>query len=243
MLARAVHAAEGLFVQQAHEAVVAGYLLEGLHHEMVLVGRDVRHAVDRRELELVRRDLIVLGLGRDADLPEFLVHLDHEGRDTLGDLSEIVILELLSLGRKGAEHGPSGQHEVLSGGEILFVDEEVFLLGTDRGDDAAGCRVAEGLENAERLGADRLHRPEERGLLVEGLAVIGDEGGRDDESLAGAFLVEIGGARHVPCGVAAGLEGGAKAARGEARRVGFALDELLAREFENRPAVVRGGNE
>ena len=46
----------------------------------------------------------------------------------------------------------------------------------------------------------------------------------------GAFA-DIGRARRVPAGVAAGLERGADAARGEARRVGLALHQLLAAEF------------
>ena len=41
VLARAVDALEGLFVQQAHEPVAARDFLHDLHHELVLIGRHV----------------------------------------------------------------------------------------------------------------------------------------------------------------------------------------------------------
>ena len=67
----------------------------------------------------------------------------------------------------------------------------------------------------------------QRGLVVEGLAGVGDEDGGNHQRVA---QHEHRGGR-VPGGVAAGLKGGTDAAVGEGRSVGFLLDELLAREF------------
>jgi hypothetical protein len=133
----------------------------------------------------------VLVLWPDADLPELLVHVGHEGGHALRDLPEVVVFHLLTLGGKGAEEGPPGKHEILASREVFLVDEEVFLLGANRGDDAASGGVAERLEHAHGLIAHGLHGAKERGLLVEGLAVVGNEGCRDDEGLAIAFLVEV----------------------------------------------------
>ena len=68
VLARAVDAGERLLVQQAHEAVAARDVLQDLHRQLLVVGADVRVLEDRRELVLVRRDLVVAGLDRHAEL-------------------------------------------------------------------------------------------------------------------------------------------------------------------------------
>ena len=81
VLAGAVHALEGLFIQQADEAVLLGGLLHDIHDELVVVGGDVRRVVDAGKLVLGGRGLVVLGLGGDADAPELLVYLAHEGGD------------------------------------------------------------------------------------------------------------------------------------------------------------------
>ncbi len=119
--------------------------------------------------------------------------------------------------------------------EVLLVDQEVLLLGADGGEDLLGLarrRTAAGPIAELR---ERVHRAQQRGLLVERLAGPGDEGGRDEERVAVRVLEDVGGAGRVPGGVAAGLEGGADAAGGERGGVGLALDQLLAGEARRSP--------
>ena len=52
-----------------------------------------------RQLVLRGGDLVVLGLGEDAELPELLVQLVHERRHARLDGAEIVVVQLLALGR------------------------------------------------------------------------------------------------------------------------------------------------
>ena len=59
MLARAVYAGEGLFVQQAHEAVAVCDLLHDLHRDLVLIAGGVRVGEYRGHLVLCRSDLVV----------------------------------------------------------------------------------------------------------------------------------------------------------------------------------------
>ncbi len=106
---------------------------------------------------------------------------------------------------------------------ILLGNEEVLLLGADRGDDLL-MTFAEELEHALRLLVDSDHGTQKRRLLVERFTGIGAERGGDAQHLVLDECV----ARRIPCGVAAGLERGAQTARGEARRIGLALNEFLA---------------
>ncbi len=112
MLARAVHAGEGFLVEERLHAVPPRHLLDGLHDQLVAVGRHVGAGEDGRDLELVGRDLVVLGLGGDAYLPELVIELAHKEGDALLDGAEVVVLHLLALGRHGAEHGAPGEEQV-----------------------------------------------------------------------------------------------------------------------------------
>ena len=238
MLAGAVDTGEGLLVQQAHKAVLRGDALHRLHHELVLVDGDVAGAVDRRALVLGRGDLVVLGRRGDAHLPELLVQILHERADALPDDAEILIVQLLPLGRGRAEQGAAGIDEVAAL-EILFtVYNKVLLLRADGRDHTLGLRVAEQVQNADGLLAQRLHGTQQRGLVIERLAGIGHKDRRDaQDRTAGHFLHE-GRGRHVPGRIAAGIMCGAQTAGGEGGRIRLAHDELLARQVQDLLAVL-----
>ncbi len=117
------------------------------HHDHVVVGPDRGGLVDRRHLELAGGHLVVAGLGRDAEAPQLAVEIHHERQDPLADRAEVLVLQLLALGRRGAEQRPAGQEEV---GPLLgepAVDQEVLLLGPDVGEDPRSrscCRTSAG---------------------------------------------------------------------------------------------------
>jgi|GEM_PF-6871026 len=147
------------------------------------------------------------------------------------------------LGRLGAEQGPAGDEQVGPGEDEVAVDEEVFLLRTGIGHDRQLGLDAEELEHALGLLVQGLGGAQERGLLVQGLTGPGKEDGGDAQEGAVGVLQDVGRAGHVPGGVAAGLEGGAQAARGEARGVGLALDEHRAAELGYGAAAAVGHQE
>src|SRR3978361_665180 len=61
-----------------------------------------------RALELAGRDVVVPGLGRDAELEQLALGVHHEAEHPLGDGAEVVVVELLALGGLGAEQGAAG---------------------------------------------------------------------------------------------------------------------------------------
>ena len=103
VLARAVNSGVRLFVQQALEAVLLGDVAEGVHHEHVVVAREVELLELRRELELGRGDLVVARLRRYAELPELALDVVHEGEHAIGYRAEVVVFELLTLGGRRTE--------------------------------------------------------------------------------------------------------------------------------------------
>ena len=171
-----------------------------------MVGGDVGVLEDRRDFVLARRDLVVPGLDRHADLVQLALDVHHERQDAVGDGPEVLILELLALGGLGAEERPAGVDEVRPVEVELPVDQEVLLLGPQVVNDALRLR-AEQLQDADGLLRERLHRAEERRLLVERLTGPAHERGRDDERRAVRDHEQPGRAGRIPRRVAARLEG------------------------------------
>ena len=154
VLARAVDAGERLLVQEAHEAVAAGDVLQQLHRELLVVGADVRVLEDRRDLELGRGDLVVAGLHRHAEAAQLALGLEHVREHALGDRAEVVVVELVALRRLGAEQRAAGRDEVRALVVVLLVDQEVLLLGADGREDALDAGHAEQLERADGATCD-----------------------------------------------------------------------------------------
>ena len=128
MLAGTVNAGIGLLMKQADQVVTEGDLLHGLHDKLVVVGGDVRGGKNGGHLVLRRCHLVVLGLGRDAHLPEFGIEVIHVIGDPVFNGAEILVLELLALGRGRAEDRSSCQHQVDPLQIEFLVDQEVFLF-------------------------------------------------------------------------------------------------------------------
>ena len=184
---------------------------------------------------LARSDFVMSGFGVDAQLPQLHIDVLHKLHDARSYRSEILVFKLLSLGRSGAEQRSAGIYEILARVVKLFVYKEIFLLGSHGGLDALAL-------HAEQIGqlrshlADGAHRTEQRSFLIQNLTRVRNEAGRDiqrrthDERVAG----------RIPRGVSARFRRFAHSSGREARRVGFALDELLALEsHDDRAALLR----
>ena len=239
MLAAAVDAREGFFMQQADHSVTLGDLLHQLHRQLVVVGRKVRRGEDGGKFVLRGSDFVVLRLGKHTQLPKLFVQLFHKGLNAGLDDTEIMIVQLLTLRRLAAVERAAGVDQILALVVNVLINKEVFLLGTDRCADVLAGVVAEEAKDTHGLTVDRLHRAKKRCLFVKRFAAVGTERGGDAKHAV--FDERV--ARGIPCGVAAGFERGAKAAGGEARGVGLALDQLLAGELHDDFAVFGRRNE
>ena len=150
-----------------------------------------------------------------------------------------MVLHLLTLDRGRTEQRPSAVEQVAPRLEVLLVDEEILLLGTDGRADAQCFPVAKQAKHAKRRRVYRVHRAEQGGLGVQRLTRIRAKRRGYVERAVTDKRVRRG----IPCGVSPRLEGRAKSARGEGGGVRLTLDELLARELHDRLATANGGEE
>ena len=77
---------------------------------------------------LARSNLIVLGLCRDAQLPELVVKLFHEVVDGWTNGTKVVFIKLLSLAWLTTKEGTTTQNKVRALLKVFLFDKEVFLL-------------------------------------------------------------------------------------------------------------------
>ena len=237
VLARPVDTGERLLVEQALHAVFLGDRLEDGHQQLLVIRGDVAALEHRGDLELTRRDLVVAGLGGDAELEQLTLGVHHEAQHSLGHRTEVVVVELLALRRFRAEQGATRIDQVGAGQEEVTVDQEVLLLRPAERDDLLHAVVAEQLQDALGVCAHRLLAAQQWCLVVQCLAGHRHEHRRDTQRVAVRVLQDVGRAGDVPTGVAAGLEGAAQSARREAGCVRFALNQRLTRELGQCLAV------
>ena len=164
---------------------------------------------------LGRGHFIVLGLGGYAQFPQLFVQVLHEGADTFADDAEVMVFHLLSLGGRRSEKGAARKDEVGPFQIFLKIDQEIFLLGAQRGFDPPGFGIAEEADDPQGLGIDGFHGSQQGRLFIQGFSRIGAEGRGDAEGNAGAGFLEEGRGSNVPCCIAPGLKGGPQSAGGE----------------------------
>ena len=143
MFAGSVDALERLLVQEAGVSEAVRDLLHHFHSQLVVIHCHVGCLKDRCQLVLGRRDLVVLGFGRHAELPELLVQCVHVLRYLGLKYAKIVILHLLSLGRRRSHQRAAGQKEVFSLLVELLVDQEILLFRANGRIHVGDCGVAQ----------------------------------------------------------------------------------------------------
>ena len=110
--------------------------LELLHGQEVVVNSECTLLKDRCKLMLARSNLIVLGLCRDAQLPELVIKLFHEVVDGWTNGAKVVLIKLLALAWLTTKEGTTTQNKVRTLLKIFLFDKEVFLLWTNVCDNA-----------------------------------------------------------------------------------------------------------
>ena len=243
VLSGAVDAFEGLFVQQAGHTVLTGRVFEQRHGELLVVGGHVGRLEERRDLELAWGHFVVAGLCGNAQGVHLALHVLHEDLDPLGDCPEVVVVELLALGRGMAEQGAAGEQEVGAQGNEAAIHQEILLLRTTTGIDRSHLLAAEQFEQPLGLAVHGRIGAQQGCLLVEGFAGPGNkDSGNAEGDPVGGFHQE-GWAGDVPGGVAPGLKGGANAAVREGGAIGLPLHQHLAGEFGDGGTIPLHGDE
>ena len=177
VLAAAVNAFERFLRKQAGKAVLVSNLLHHLHRQLVVVDSHIGCLINRSQLVLGRSNLIMLGLGRNAELPQFLVQVMHVFGNSWFQNSEIMIFHLLPLRSRSADQRASADQKVFSLQVQLLVNQEIFLFRTYRCAYMGNGCIAEQAEDSQRRAVQFLHGTKQRCLLIQRLAAVRAECG------------------------------------------------------------------
>ena len=118
-----------------------------------------------------------------------------------------MVLQLLPFGRWRTEERPPGKDQVVPLQVFLPVDQEILLLRPHAGDHPLRLCIPEQPHDTQRLLADGLHGAKQRRLLIQRLALVRTERGRDAQDHARGVLLQKGRGGHIPCGIAPRLKG------------------------------------
>ena len=176
-------------------------------------------------------NLVMLGLGEHAELPQLLVQFLHVSGNTRAERTEIMVVQLLTLGRLRAEQRTPAQAEIHALEEQLAVNEEILLLRADLRDHLVYVLAAEQMQQTHRLAAEGFHRAQQRRFFIERIAAVGAE----DRWDAKASVLDESECRGVPRAVAARFKGRAQTAGGERRGVRLTAHQLLAGKIHDDP--------
>ena len=128
MFTRAIDILKGFLVLKAGKTVMSCKKLELLHGQEVVVNSKSTLLKDRCKLMLARSNLIVLGLCRDAQLPELVIKLFHEVVDGWTNGTKVVLVKLLTFAWFATKEGTTTQNKVRTLLKVFLFDKEVFLL-------------------------------------------------------------------------------------------------------------------
>ena len=156
-------------------------LLHHLHGQLVVIHGDISRLKNRCKLMLAGSNLVVLGLGRNAELPELLIQVVHIFGYLRLQNTEIVILHLLSLRSRCTDQCATGQKQVLTLEVHILVDQKILLLGSYCGIYMCHLFVAQKVQHLDCLCGESLHGAKKRCLLIQCLSAVGAESGRNVE--------------------------------------------------------------
>ena len=155
MLAAAVHACKGLFMQQADKTVPGSQMPHDIHGQHIVIAGIIGIFINRGDLELPRRHLIVACLGGNAQGHKLIFHILHETHYPGGNGAKIVIFHFLPLGRGRANQRASRKKNIGPQGGKIAVHQKIFLFRANHCAHICNLVIAKNAQDALRLAGKR----------------------------------------------------------------------------------------
>src|SRR5688572_17868795 len=125
---RSVKTCKRFFVEKRPEMVFVRHSRHYIHHQLVVVVRNVHLFKQRSYFKLARSNLIVTRANRNAKLPALNLKFLHEVINTGRNGSEIMVLHLLATSWCVTEHCSAGHYQVRTSIIQGFINYEIFLF-------------------------------------------------------------------------------------------------------------------
>ncbi len=153
VLSTAVNSGKRLLMQQAGQAILVSRPLHDFHDHVLVIRRQIAVFKQGSQFKLARRHLVMPRFYRHAELDQFIFTVCHEREHAFGNDPEILIFQLLPLGRSRAKQSAAASDQIGTSQIKMLVDEEIFLLSPHGGEDLMNTRMSEKVQNTNRLRA------------------------------------------------------------------------------------------
>lgn len=175
VLSGAVHALERLLVEEDLELMAMSNLVERFHKDEIVVHGNNGLFEDGCHFKLIRGDFIVAGLDGDSNLVQLKLSFGDGGKDSRGNLTKVMVFELLVFWGQGSNERAPGNLQVWT--EIIqgAINQEELLFRSKGRVHALGLLVTEDPKESDGSIREGLGRAEENGLFIESFTVVGDE--------------------------------------------------------------------
>jgi hypothetical protein len=131
VLTGTVDTTERLFVEENLELVTMSNTVEDIHSQQVVINSQKSFFKDGSNFELGGGNFVVTGLDGNTQLGKFILTLTDGRQDTGGDLTKVMIFELLVTRGETTQQGTTGDLEIRTESVKTTVNQEVFLFSTE----------------------------------------------------------------------------------------------------------------
>ncbi len=228
----AVDTGKRFFMKQDPELMPAGDLVHQVHEQLVMVNGKVYRFVNRRAFKLSRGHLVVPGPQGNAQAVGFRFKIHHKPVYPFRDGPEIMVFELLPLGRGVAVECAPGDHEVRAAIIQGFINQEIFLFPTQCGRNT-GYIPVEIMAYRHSCFFKALQGFQQRGFVIKSFPVVADKNGGDAQGFALFNFDDKGRGRGVPGRVTARFKCGPQSTGRKAAGIRLLLHQAVARKFFN----------
>ncbi len=185
VLAGAVDEGKWLLVEQHTQFVAACNPIHQVHQQLIVIYGNVHLLEYGGTLKLCGCNLVVASTHRNTQLVRLNLEFLHETDYSLRNRAEVVVFQLLPLGRCMAEYGATGEYQVWTSEEQGFVYQEVFLLPAQSREHLIYVAVKVSA-NSNGSFFQRMHGLEQRRFEVECLTGVAHEDGGHTQCFVGA---------------------------------------------------------
>ena len=147
MLTRSIHAREWLFMQKAGEPVFFRDIPENLHHQHIMVSRNIGRLKHGGQFKLSRSHFIMPRARRNTECQHALFHFRHKIEYPRTHAAKVVVFHFLPLVGLGTKNRPSGQDKIITQVIVTAINQKVFLLGPNHGIDPIRSGITENAQD------------------------------------------------------------------------------------------------
>ena len=161
--------------------MTTGNTVQYFHGKHVVINGNTGFFEDGGNFELLRSDFIVTSLDGNTKLPKFKFSLRNGSQNVRRHGSKVMIFQLLMLRRNSTEQSTTSHAQVRTQSKVITINQEEFLFSSQGSVNFLDFSIAHQTKKFKGSNIDSFTAAQQNGLFIQGLAIVGNEDGRNVE--------------------------------------------------------------